>query len=315
MKKRITLFFILSLFFSLVLPIPNEVSSLEDGAHYTYIIKNAGYYLEIGANKKTVDGYLFGPYIYPRETRVNSTIASIDFNGVTVVNWVENLSSYVFLSIDWFDYFAVFNSYYTLYHTFNMVRKFGNGFVIDLTLFNIQPYVDLVFNSYPFSSETLGEDICDFFGEWSYWYPTIECSYNYSEENDITYFESWVGGEVDSFFGLMFGNEFNFQSDISFGNNFHFAIDKTTGIVHGFGRQGWVEGIINDLSVKVSLVCEYVLKDYELPSYQFGEFRNYLSPPDNYIIPIIAVPTSIIVVSFSVLIIFYSKKNRKVVNP
>lgn len=287
--------------------IPNGISLKEDD-FFIYKITNGGYYLEIGKNKKIVDGFKFGPYTYPSETKVNSTIGSIESHGVTVINWIGNFSSYVFLSIGWFDSFAIYYSYYTLYHTYEMIENFGNGYVIDLTLFNIKPFTNPKYNGYLASPETLGGDISNFFDEWSYWYPDIECSYNHSEKNSVVFFESWVGGEVHSLFGEMINGGTNYRTDIAFGNNFHFTINKETGIVYGFGRQGWVEGTINNNTVKICMTCEYELEGYDLPDYAFGEYHNFLA--NNNLALFIAIPSSVVLLSASILLGFYLRKKK-----
>ncbi len=305
-RKGYLIFIVLFIQSSLVFTPLN--AELIVGDCFNYNIVSAGYYLEIGENKTIIDGFLFHDEIYPIDTTLNATVRTIESHGVGFKIMVFNRTSYPFLSGNWFDVLAVEYSYYALYNTLEMVEDFSRGFWVDLTLFQIRPFVDPRYSVYLDSPEALGEDIIHKFHARSWQYQDIEYSYDYTIADEMLYFESWIGGKIDDEFGWILDGRDNMPMDIKFGNNYHFAVDRESGIVHGFGRRGWVNGEINNTSVKVSMTCEYELDGYNLPKYEFGNFRNFLVGNTGLIIGII-VP-AILIPSGVIFVIIYRRKKK-----
>ncbi|MHA1557813.1 MAG: choice-of-anchor S family protein, partial [Candidatus Heimdallarchaeota archaeon] len=198
-------------------------------------------------------------------------------SGINFRFWLGEQSSNSFFSIDWLDYKGLRFSYYTLYYTYEMIENFANGYKVDLTFYTIYPYINPYYSDYLTDSEIFGNDLSTLFNPIFNVNRDIEYSYVYEESSDgIVYFESWVGGEIDSTFGNSINGKESYDTDIEFGNNFHYVADKNSGIVYGLGRQGWIKGTINDIEVKVSMSCEYQLKNYKISNYQFGNYRDFI---------------------------------------
>lgn len=132
--------------------------------------------------------------------------------------------------------------------------------------------------------------------------------------DDVFVFESWVGGEVDASFGRILNDRSDYPSDISFGNNFHFAINNETGLVHGFGLRGWVQGKIDGKSVKVSINFQYELEGYAMQDYQFGEFIDFNSEngSNSNLYYLFFIPGTVTV--GVIVFIVYRRKKKKVGN-
>lgn len=308
-KNSIALFLIFIVIFSIK---HNTTSSLNENDFFLYEIVDCGYYLEIGQNKKIAEGYLFANSYYPSGTIVNSTIGYIAPNGVSFNTWIENIHSVVFLSIDWFDFKAPYDSYYTLFNTYKLIEDFSNIYLIDFTLFDIYPFIDPNYNVFLSSPSELVLEINEIIQKWSVYQTDISFSYNYTENENILFYESWIGGKIDGNFGSALTGGKNYESDITFGNNYLFTVKKDTGIIQGYGRRGWVKGTINDLNVKISISCEYKLLDYELPNYSFGNYYNFLA--NNNLAIIIAIPSSVVLLIVSILLGFYLRKKRLLKN-
>ncbi len=252
-------------------------AGIQSDDYFIYEVTNAEYYIEIGENKRINNGYLFGSDLHAAGVEINATIYSISSNGINFRFWLEDQCSNSFFSIDWLDYKGLKFSYYTLYYTYEMIENFGNGYMVDLTLYTIYPYIDPKYNDYLTDSGIFEKDLNSQFDTRLTVNRDIKCSFIYEESDDgIVYFESWVGGKIDSIFGYSINGEKSYDTDIEFGNNFHYVADKDSGIVYGLGRQGWVKGTINNTEVKVSMSCEYQLKNYKIANYQFGNYRDFI---------------------------------------
>jgi len=303
-----------TLFIVLILlnqPILTDLNSqiFEENNSFLYTVTKGNYYIEIGDNVASSNGYLFNGLELKPPVLVNVTVESVESHGINFEYFVGNNSRIGFYAGNWLDVFGVDFSFTPLYHTMRMVENFQNGFWIDLTFFNIRLYINPLFNDYLFSPDELGEDICYFFNRWSYRYPDIECSYNYSIVNKILVFESWVGGEINTQFGNIITDSADFPTDITFSNNFHFAIDQELGLVLGFGQRGWVKGIINDEKVKVSMEFDFEFENYTMQDYQFGAFKDFTKNNLPLILSLsIGIP---VIMSISIIIIFTIRKQRQ----
>ncbi len=133
----------------------------------------------------------------------------------------------------------------------------------------MNPSLNPAVNSYLLSPESLGEDIESNFKNNSL-YPDVDCSYFTSTENGIVFFESWLGGKIDTQFGELINDGSNYPTSIEFGTSFHYKIDASTGVTLGLGQRGWAKGTINNTSVRASMEIEYILQGNELPEYEFG---------------------------------------------
>ncbi|MBN1328114.1 MAG: hypothetical protein JXA54_01460 [Candidatus Heimdallarchaeota archaeon] len=299
----ILIFFIINLNISLY---GNNAISYND--FYIYQITSAHHYLDIGENKVTNQNFLFGVNKYPIGVKVNSTIDYITSYGIMFRHWIENYSRICFLTSNWFNVLIFDYSFITLYYTYLMVKDFGNGFWIDLTLYQILLYVDPQFNSYLQNPQSLGGEIENFFYSDYFNYPDINWKYSYSVDQKLLYFESWFGGKVNDFFGKIITNDVDYPTDISFGNSLHFAIHQESGNVYGFGRRGWVEGTINNTNVKVCMSCEYEIEGYDLTDYAIGSYHNYFKNNKSMIILSTVLPGSVILIVGTILLITFKRK-------
>ncbi|MHA1354399.1 MAG: choice-of-anchor S family protein [Candidatus Heimdallarchaeota archaeon] len=274
---------------------------------FIYNVTDANVFVEIGENNYQKKGYVFGGLHYPDSTKVYTTIDFIEDRGIKFkfnIN-ATNSTLFIFVGSNWIDGLGLGYSYYTLYYTYLMVEQWGNGFWLDLTLYQIRPYIDPVSSVYLSDLDAFGSDICNFFEKWSSLYPDIECEYRFTESNGIYYFESWVGGKINAHFGEKITEGVDYPTDIKFGNNMHFAVNKISGLVHGFGRRGWIKGTINNLPVKSSMSCEYVLEGFDLPDYQLGTMR-YFDEVNLYLA--VFLPVSIVVILVPVITYFVRKR-------
>ncbi|NHK29829.1 MAG: hypothetical protein FK730_00660 [Asgard group archaeon] len=310
LKKNKLIIISFILLFNLWNPIQTS-SEIGVGDSFIYEITAAEHYFKIGKNEDYQEGFIFGSKNYPIGTYVNATIDAFDTPGAGFSFWLDNHSNISFFHPMWFDMAAIEISYKTLYYTYEMVENFQNAYLVHLTFYRIKPFIDPRFNDYMTSPITLGEDVCDYFEQYDYFYPDIECSYNYTITDNFTYYESWVGGEVDTSFGEIITGKNDYPSEISFGNNFQYYIDNETGLVYGYGIRGWIEGKIDGKKVRVSMHFQFELEGYDLPDYQYGSYQQFTSEIDNLAI-IIAVPITcfLIILPVSYIIIRKIKKSK-----
>lgn len=288
------------LFFLFLILIPNSINaSLNVNDSFIYEITKAGYYAKFGDNATLIKDYRFGSLECPIGTKVNATVEEAEPVGgdVKFIFYVENRSRIAFITANWLDISAVALSFSILYNAYETVKDFDAiHHLTILVLYRIRPFIHPDFNDYLNSPETLGDDIDSFFSKWHYRYPDIEVQYDYSEVEGILYFESWVGGKVNGQFGEIITGKSDYLSEISFGNNFHFAVNKDSGVVQGFGQQGWVKGTIDDKAFKFSSKIEYELEGYNLPKYQFGTFKDFTKTVNlaAILIPSISIPLIVV---------------------
>ncbi|MHA1185398.1 MAG: choice-of-anchor S family protein [Candidatus Heimdallarchaeota archaeon] len=301
--KKFTVLLLCLIF--LTIPIGSNFThaSFDLSDSFIYEITDTNLYVDIGENHYQKDGFLFTGDLYPEHTKVYTTIDRIIGIDIMFNFSIDDSWQYGFISSNWFDVLGLEFSYYTLYYTYLMVESWGNGFWLDSTLYQITPYIEPVYGDYINDLDSLGSEICEFFDKW--WYPDIECDYVFTESNGIYYFESWVGGKIDALFGNYITDGTDFPTDIKFGNSMHLAVNKTSGLVHGYGRRGWIKGEINNQQVKSSLACEYVLEDYDFSKYQLGSMRYF--GEDQYFLAVF-LPVSILVLSIPIIVYFVNKR-------
>lgn len=285
--KFLLIFFITFIIIPIQAPVRGE---LNVGDYFIYEITSAGFYVEIGENQTVYDGYKFNSKVFPVGIKVNATVVEYS-TGVQFQFWIRNYSRYGYLTSNWFDILGASYGYLALFRTYEMVRDYINYHFAYEVLYQIRPYIHPPNNNYLENISSLGEDITKAFSKWYYKYPNIEYSYESSEKDGLILFESWVGGKVNSPFGKIITDGSDYNSSITFGNNYHLAVEKTTGVVHGFGRRGWVKGKINDTIVKVSMDCQYELEGYDMSDYVFGNYTNFV-PGFGIILPFIVLVVS-----------------------
>ncbi len=286
----------------------NTLAELNVGDSFIYEITKANHSFEFGGLKFANDGYAFGSQNLPVSSLVNVTVDYFSGGGVMFRLNANNTSRVAFISTDWLDFFGLCYSYNILYHIYEIFFNYHHGYLLDLYLYQILPYLKPAYNSYLLSPETLGEDIESSFKN-NYLYPDIECSYFTSTKNGEVYFESWIGGKIDTQFGSIVNevdDRDNYPTDVEFGINFHYCIDNNTGIVLGVGRRGWVEGQIDEIEVKASMDIEYELQGYDFPKYRYGneDFSMF------FYLLIILIPTISIIYLLSVTIALVIRKSR-----
>ncbi|MBN1330668.1 MAG: hypothetical protein JXA54_14435 [Candidatus Heimdallarchaeota archaeon] len=269
---------------------------------FIYKITSAGHYFNIGDFLTTKEG--FGLKNYTVGTKVNAIVDYIVSNGVGYKFWVDDEYWIGFVSFNKLNSWGVDFSYMTLYLVYQTIANKEFTYLIDLAIYHIYPYFDPMSNSYITEPNQLAIDISNIFKN----YPNIECLNHTNVIDNVVYFESWVGGEINLNFGYAINDKENYPSDISFGNNFHFAINQLSGIVYGFGTRGWVEGVINGTNVKVSMSCEYVLEGYDLPDYSFGSFHNFLRNNKLIISLSTVLPGSVILIVGTIILVTFKRK-------
>jgi len=296
MKKGLSVFFFVSLLLIIRIDVVKSVpANLVLGESFIYEITSVGLYAEVGENTTIDKNFHFSANEYPEGTKINATVNEISSNGgVGFKFYIGDRSQIGYSTANWFDVLAAEYSYLTLYWTFEIVRDYNRISFLDLIIYQTRPYVNPLYNDYLESPESLGEEINSLFTPWSNNYPGIEYSYEHSEKDGKMLFESWVGGEVNDSFGNIVNGRDDYPSEISFGNSFHVAIDKETGIIHGFGRRGWVKGVINNKFVKVSIDVQYELEGYRMAKYHLGKFSNF-APGLDFVIAVSTIITLFIV--------------------
>lgn len=288
-----------------------QKSALSVGDSFIYEIIESDFYIEIGSEVRSRNGYLFVSQVHPLGTRINATVEDVDIGDADYRFWVDGndtVTSVAHISSHWLDVFGVDLSYRTLYYVCLAAENINALFWLDLAYFRIHPYFDLVFNDYLHSPDTLGEDIHYFFGRWFYLYPNIECLYDYSLENGIIHFESWVGGKIDAPFRSIIDAGTNLPTDISFGDSYQFSVDNETGVVVGWGQRGWVKGKINGTSVKASMELHYELEGYDSPPYQLGEMKEFSEGNPDLVFYIVL---SVLAVTVPIIVYILRKKSIK----
>ncbi|MFW9924828.1 MAG: choice-of-anchor S family protein [Candidatus Thorarchaeota archaeon] len=299
--------FLIILFISSSLFIPTQ--AIDENDFFLYEITDGGHYLKAGEFVTTNEG--FGSLNYPAGTTVNATIDYFSVGGILFKYWVGEQYSVKFIDLDWLDSHGERYSFMALYLAYEMIADYHNGYLANLILYTIFPYLDPVYTTYLNSPENLVQAIKGHFN--NHWYPDVECLADYSSIDNVLYFENWVGGKVDGYFGESINEKTNYPSKISFGNSIHLVVNKISGTVYGFGLRGWVEGTINDISVKVSCSYEYELLGYDLPDYSFGSYKNFLKNDKTLTIVLSSVIPSVVVVALLVTfsIIFRCKRLQK----
>lgn len=273
-KRLLAIFIFVLLNINLILFQPIN-SELKVGDSFIYEIKSVEYYIKYGSFELKNEGYYSGGERHPPGTKVNATIEEIAPAGISFRFWLENYSSIGYINPIWLQILGVDYSYTALYHAYQIAYDYHYGYLVDLYLIQIRPYINPLYDDYVVSPRLLGENIIKHFDGLPNKYSDIVCQYDYYSIDNLLYFESWVGGWVKMNFGDLINDQSSFPSDIIFGNNFHFTVDKETGIIFGLGRRGWVDGTINNISVKISMSFEYELDSYDLPDYSLGSYKNF----------------------------------------
>ncbi|MHA1367827.1 MAG: choice-of-anchor S family protein [Candidatus Heimdallarchaeota archaeon] len=294
------------------MPIPS--SAINIGDTLIFEITDTELFIDMDSNNYQRVGFLFSHDYYPTHTKVNTTVNSISgFNsGITYLFTVQNKTSYAHRYTNWLSPSGLEFSYYTLYYTYLMVEDWENRYWFDITLYKIQPHVSSGYPNYLDNLDTLGSDICELFEDFAWLYPDIECEYRFTENDGIYYFESWVGGKIDGYFGELITGTTNLETDIKFGNGFHFAFNKKSGVVLGFGRRGWVEGKINNIDIKNSISCEYKLEGYDFPEYEFGNMK-YFGNNNLFLLVLLAPLTTLLIIAPIIIYFIRTRKLKKLI--
>ncbi|MCF2142869.1 MAG: hypothetical protein K9W42_04140 [Candidatus Heimdallarchaeota archaeon] len=100
----------------------------------------------------------------------------------------------------------------------------------------------------------------------------------------------------------------DYKSNIAFGNNLAFTINKTSGLIYGFGQRGWVRGSIDDKKVKTSMNIKYEIMGYNLPAYKLGRFRDFTK---NNRLAAILVPSISMPIIAGMIVIIVKRNNQK----
>ena len=283
-------------------------ADLAEGDEFVFEIKKANHYFEIGSFKSVTEGFYFGRQNLSENSLINARVDSIGPARVRYSFSVDNITRLSFVTFNWLDYFGPHYGYNILYHIFNIFNDPYYGVTLNSYIYKIKPYINPEVTNYLLTPESLGEDLRDSFHD-NYKYPDIECKYNTNTENDIVYFESWIGGKLDTNFGKIINDEQDYPTSIKFDTNFHYKIDRNTGMTLGLGQRGWVKGTINNTFVKASMELEYVLQGQTLSGYSYGRYRDF----SNKIYLYILIPTicSVIIITIVVSLLLRRKKKNK----
>jgi len=310
MKREIKVLFtvFVVLFASLPTLLPAPSSALTSDDFFIYELTAASLYTEIDVNSNYYEGYYNSGEFYPLGTKINATIDSISDNSIYFRFYIENSNvANGFISSDWFDNYGLENAFTTLAYTYRMFEDYEERYLFTTCTFRFHPYIYMPSCAYLNDPNSLGNAISNTVDDWFYGEHDIECLFTFSESNGILYFESWIGGKVDRYFGENLGASNNYPSDISFGNNLHLAVNTSSSVVCGWGQRGWVKGKIHEKNVKVAMEWEHVLDGYVFPDYEFGNMR-YFGNVNLYLA--ILIPISIPLIFMPVIIYFV--RNHKI---
>ena len=281
--------------------------AVEGGEEYQYKITQARINAKIGINSFHQKGFEVGNILYKVGTIATCKITkndegSLDYN-ITVgdqklINYL--VSNWIIL---WDDYYAI----YTTIKTFELIEDWRNIAGFGLFFFRVLPYVhqdyynsgvvnefEEALNSRYNKTETL---------------PKVQTQLRKEVNDDLILFESWVGGEVEGTIGEQFEATHNYDSEFTFGNNFHILYENTSGIVQGMGYRGWIEGIIDNKSVKVAIEYQFELVEgNSLPKYQLGENKNFRT---TIITIAIVIPITMLTFGIITLAVIRKKGRRR----
>lgn len=273
--RKIKIIVLLVLFSYCSLPIVSINAELDVNDFFIYEIESSKFYAKIDQNETIIKNYKFGSHEFPVGTEINATVTDINI-GVEFTFLIENYSRIGYLSSNWFAVLGEIYTYFTTYQTMTLVEDWDDLWKVETVLFQLKPYIDPSPLNLDFLS-SLGDTITNSMYVWKFHNPNLEYEFDYIDSEGVIYFESWFGGNINNDFGTIIGFTSSYQSTFDFGNNFQLSLNKQTGVVQGFGFQGWVDGVINNKQVKVSLEMQYELAGYNLPKYAYGLYRNFAS--------------------------------------
>ncbi|MHA1126896.1 MAG: choice-of-anchor S family protein [Candidatus Heimdallarchaeota archaeon] len=308
MKRKYFILLILPLIVSLTIPHQYCQGLIEVGDVLQFKILHSKITATVGSNTVTEKGFqFFGATQYHQRTSVDVLVNWIG-DGINVNYSIGDDDSHMWgYSENWYEYLIPNSVFYTCRKTNSLVKNWVFEDFSKGNYFFLPPYIYPSFDAWAFFSNyktSLEAELANF--------EQLGYPLNYdviSQETDESiYFESWVGGENSHLFGKVFGASSDFNSMVDFGNQFQIQFSKTTGLVEGFRRRGWVSGTINDLSVIISLDYHYEAKGYSLPRFSVGRYIDFF--PKTYLYALI--PSVVVLIGVaSFFIVKYRKKKNK----
>ncbi|MFW9923216.1 MAG: choice-of-anchor S family protein [Candidatus Thorarchaeota archaeon] len=278
------------------------------GDSFTYQITEAEHYIKTDDIEIKNIGFI-QLLNFPKNTELNISILEKGGGVISYTVIVDNITSYYYLSTNWLDSRGLDYSIFTLLHSLQITSDYHNGYLLELYLYQILPYLEPQYNDYILTPNKLSEDIIETFQYENNSKSNVYCNFKEEKDGEKVFYESWVGGNIKSSY---FGSEIagiDYAVDIKFGNNWHFVIGQLTGIVYGFGIRGWCEGKINNKNIRIAIKYEYQMKDFELSDYTYGRYKDFLRRT-NMIIAIV-VPTSSLLILGSIFFYIKSKQKKK----
>ncbi|MHA1434759.1 MAG: choice-of-anchor S family protein [Candidatus Heimdallarchaeota archaeon] len=306
MKRNHFIFIILPLIISLIVPLQICQAQIEVGDVLQYKILHSKITASVGTNTVTEKGFKFYGTNYPQRTSVD-ILVNIIGEGINLNYSIGDDDSHMWgFSEIWYEYEVPSAVKYTSLLTCSLVTNWEFHDFSKGNYFYLPPYIYRSFDSWAFFSSyktSLEADLANF---QQLGYP-LDYAVISQETDETIYFESWFGGEDCTTFGDVFGYNPDFSSMVSFGNQFQFQFSKSTGLVEGYRKRGWVSGTINDLSVKISLDYHYEAKGYSLPRFSVGKYVDFF--PKTYLYSLIPIGVILIGVA-SFFIVKYRKKKK-----
>jgi hypothetical protein len=246
-------------------------AQLAAGDELSYKITKAKVDNSIDDNEVSKNGFRFNGKNYPSGTRCLLTINFVDvaiYGDITI--GVDN-QTFSYLG-DWFintiPHFMIYTTSVTnkLVENWNYIN-FSAGVV-----FNLYPYIQPTQSNLEFFSE-ITDDFITYFESISTQYPNLNFQYLLKEKSNQIYYESWIGGEINGLLGSALSLFPNYQANTSISNHFHITVDKSSGLIKGFGYKGSVKGILNNQTVSTFIEFAYKIGGYCFPNYQLGPYR------------------------------------------
>ncbi|MBK5115167.1 MAG: hypothetical protein KGD59_03680 [Candidatus Heimdallarchaeota archaeon] len=271
------------------------VSSITVGDSFEYRIIRSRITVTVGENSVETKKFAFGPNSYFEGTKI-SVLANFVGEGMNGEFTIKKDSRLFGYTADQFKMKIRQFLFLTTYFGYNLAdnwayESFDSGYY-----FFLYPYLIPTGTSWSFFA-SLDTYITTTLTPYAMPGYSLENNTNYVNNEEEVSFESWVGGEIDSSNGFIYGFTAGLSAKVSFGNQFQIAFDKTTGLCKGLRIRGWCEGTINGKSIEISLDYQYETKNYNLPSLSLGSYNNYFSklPYLYFLIPSILLPSAIVI--------------------
>ncbi|MHA1187781.1 MAG: choice-of-anchor S family protein [Candidatus Heimdallarchaeota archaeon] len=308
MKRKYSILLILPLIVSLTIPYQYCQGLIEVGDVLQFKVLHSKITATVGSNSVTETGFKFYGTNYPQRTSVDVLVNWIG-DGINVNHSIGDESYNSGFMGNWFEYevpgAVKFTSLLTCYLVTNWdFHDFTKGYY-----FYLSPYIYRSFDSWAFFSSYKSSLEAELTTIQQLVSP-IDFAVISRETDETIYFESWFGGEDCTSFCDVFGYHIDYSSSVSFGNQFQIQFSKTTGLVEGYRKRGWVSGMIDGNDVQISMDYHYEAKGYSLPRFSVGKYVDFF--PKTYLYAVI--PSIVILVGVASFFVIKYRKKKKIRN-